>query len=355
LYYLLQQFGISVATPPTEHLREHENSPADSRTDARVDRESNQESNEDYDEYYMLERDADDATYIEEEHYDEEYEEFSRGGREREPDFHLVNEHLLGSEAKIDDAVTVPRTPAPDHLRADYDTYDTPYVGSEDDSVFKGQGEFEADPKRHIRGRHGEPDSVALDNSPSDAGLLKGDALADPFIDVHDDRRIEVLGPFDDCFLEFHKWTIEYQKTYSNDDAYNAAHQNFKHTKSVVLRATEYDHVRIEYSIMQHADLDEDARNQAMFGSRHTVTMRTPSKDRNRSLPHGLWTLFHHWTVKHLKIYNDAQTLMDRFDHWKHNNAFILEHNDAGDSVTVGHNQWSDKTQEEMRAIFFWI
>ena len=274
--------------------------------------------------------------------------------------------------------------------RHDEDVHDTdrriepefnrnPYVPPSVDPGFN-QPEVRFDdpvPTRHFRVRPGEPGTVELDpilRLDDKLESVQADPvihLPDPVVDdpvihltdpiepvqdeqpiwlgpeyPHDDRRIEVAGPFDDCFLAFHQWTVKYQKVYNNDAAYNAAHQHFKHTKELVKENNDaYDsgEINFQLTINQFADLDDSARNQAMFGAGHTAIASPATKD----IVHEAWTLFHRWTVKHSKLYDAAQKLLDRFKIWQHNNDYINTHNHLEKSYTLAHNHLSDTTQDE--------
>ncbi|KAL4278752.1 hypothetical protein GQ457_03G003210 [Hibiscus cannabinus] len=62
--------------------------------------------------------------------------------------------------------------------------------------------------------------------------------------------------------------------------------------------------------------------------------------------------MYETWLVKHGKNYNDLGQKEDRFEIFKDNLMFILEHNSVNRTYKVGLNRFADLTNEEYRAMY---
>jgi len=60
---------------------------------------------------------------------------------------------------------------------------------------------------------------------------------------------------------------------------------------------------------------------------------------------------FMSWLQAHGRNYITAEEFEARFDAWRENHNFIQTHNSLSKTSTVGHNQFSDRTDEEMKAL----
>lgn len=62
--------------------------------------------------------------------------------------------------------------------------------------------------------------------------------------------------------------------------------------------------------------------------------------------------LYETWLAKHGKAYNDLGEKAKRFDIFKDNLKFIVEHNSVNRTYKVGLNRFADMTNEEYKAMY---
>ena len=171
----------------------------------------------------------------------------------------------------------------------------------------------------------------------------KGQGEEDATYDVH---------VIDDDTLGFHNWAVHNRKTYPDNAEYDAHMATFHANKAKIETHNADPTQTFAMGINQFADLDEQGLRERMFPM-HTVHGSLP---KYAGPSDQVFNVFSHWAVQHNKTYESAEHMRQRFENWLETHAWIEDHNRCDECVrpmsySVGHNQWSDLTDEERTAL----
>ena len=206
------------------------------------------------------------------------------------------------------------------------------YLADDDVVVLTLGGTIDRLPTR-LRLEHRDPDDYQTEDDDDERYHGQGEL---------GELRTRATPPRD--IADFLRWTVKYGKSYPSNDRFNVAMVNWRESVVAVERHNADASTTYTMEANAFSDMAPRDRAQAMYPSRRVRASAPPQEQSDEA-----WTAFHHWLLKHAKLYEDAGDVELRFSNFKTNDNWIQDHNGLGKTYQVGHNRMSDTSAEERK------